>query len=98
MNRFATTLAAAGVLGIGIGVGQATRMARGVEQAPAENPAPVASAAATSLRTPEETVIEVTRRASPAVVSIRSQGGQGSGVIVRRDGVIITNAHVVENS
>ncbi len=43
----------------------------------------------------EETVIRVARSATPAVVSVSRRGGSGSGVIVRSDGIIITNAHVV---
>ena len=43
----------------------------------------------------EETVIRVARTASPAVVSVASRGGSGSGVIARADGIILTNAHVV---
>jgi len=43
----------------------------------------------------EETVIRVARTASPAVVSVSSRGGSGSGIIARADGIIITNAHVV---
>ena len=45
----------------------------------------------------EETVIRVARTASPAVVSVSSRGGSGSGVIARADGIILTNAHVVGN-
>jgi serine protease DegQ len=45
--------------------------------------------------TEEETVIRVARTATPAVVSVARRGGSGSGVIVRSDGIIITNAHVV---
>ena len=45
--------------------------------------------------TEEETVIRVARTATPAVVSVSRRGGSGSGVIVRADGIIITNAHVV---
>ena len=43
----------------------------------------------------EETVIRVARTATPAVVSVTRRGGSGSGVIVRADGIILTNAHVV---
>ncbi len=45
--------------------------------------------------TEEEMVIRVARNATPAVVSVSREGGSGSGVIVRNDGVILTNAHVV---
>jgi serine protease Do len=45
----------------------------------------------------EETVIRVARTATPTVVSVSRRGGSGSGVIVRADGIIITNAHVVGN-
>jgi serine protease Do len=48
--------------------------------------------------TEEETVIRVARTATPAVVSVSRRGGSGSGVIVRADGIIITNAHVVGTS
>ena len=60
------------------------------------------TAAATSAReadlqpgSAEQVVISVARQASPAVVSVARQGGSGSGVFVRADGVLVTNAHVV---
>ncbi|HVE71977.1 MAG TPA: trypsin-like peptidase domain-containing protein [Thermoanaerobaculia bacterium] len=43
----------------------------------------------------EETIIRVARTATPTVVSVSRRGGSGSGVIVRPNGIIITNAHVV---
>jgi serine protease Do len=46
----------------------------------------------------EETVIRVARTASPTVVSVSRRGGSGSGVIIRAEGIIVTNAHVVGNA
>jgi S1-C subfamily serine protease len=86
-----TAVALAGTLGLGIGAGQTML---GAEPGLGTT-LPVW--AADGLLTPEETVIDVTRRVSPAVVSITSGAGQGSGVIIREDGVELTNAHVVGN-
>jgi serine protease Do len=71
------------------------------QAAPAAPAAPAAATVATAAAAPagrsdeESSVIRVARDASPAVVSVSRAGGSGSGVIIRRDGVIITNAHVV---
>ena len=43
----------------------------------------------------EQNLIGVARAITPTVVSVSRPGGSGSGVIIRRDGVVLTNAHVV---
>ena len=42
--------------------------------------------------------VRVYQQASPAVVSINASSGTGSGSIIRSDGLILTNAHVVQGS
>lgn len=47
------------------------------------------------LRAIEKTVQEVVRRVAPTTVAILGNAGQGSGVIVSKDGLVLTAAHVV---
>ncbi len=82
------TTAAALAVGVGIGFGAAV----GAEV----RPAPPAWAQAQEGE--EGNVVRVARQVTPAVVSVTSQSGAGSGVIIRADGVILTNAHVVGQS
>ena len=78
------------VLGVGIGVGQGLVTGGQVAWAWAQNePEPSRE---------EQNLIRVARQVSPAVVTVRQRGGLGSGVIIRSDGVIVTNAHVVGNA
>jgi serine protease Do len=94
MRRPINGIASVLVLGLGSGCAQPTAMGL----APA-NPNSIPPATeATTLAAEELTVVQVTRNVTPAVVSIRRAGGTGSGVIIRADGVILTNAHVVGNA
>jgi putative serine protease PepD len=61
--------------------------------------APLAGTVKSSSR---DSVTDIAAAARPSVVSIRAMGeteeGIGSGVILRPDGVILTNAHVIEGA
>jgi S1-C subfamily serine protease len=83
------SLALTFALGMGIGCGQALM---------ASNALPWAFAQSASQSQEERAAVAVTRRATPAVVGIQTRSGSGSGVLIRRDGVILTNAHVVGRS
>jgi serine protease Do len=109
MARWGWALAAAAGVAIGVGVERArsggapadqglsrgTPLAWAAQAAGGQLAGDRAAQPAGGLSPEEQTVVRVARQLSPAVVGIERRGGAGSGVIVRRDGVIITNAHVV---
>lgn len=81
-------------VGAGLGVGVARR--NGSHPAIAMAAASFGSAPAGAATQEEQTVIGVARSVTPVVVSITVPDyGSGSGAIIRRDGMILTNAHVV---
>ena len=76
--------------GVAVG-GSGLRTRRVVREAEAQP-----STTQASLTTEEQNVIRVARQVTPTVVSIVVPNyGSGSGALIRRDGMILTNAHVV---
>ena len=89
MRKLLTPVTAALALGIGIGCGQELMNSTRTEPLQAQTVA---------LSGDERAAIDVTRQVTPAVVGIQTRTGSGSGVIIRSDGVILTNYHVVGNT
>ena len=56
------------------------------------------SAQNAALAAPAGSVAAVAQSTGPAVVSVRTNEGLGSGVIYDPSGLVLTNAHVVENA
>ena len=65
-------------------------------------PAPTATStptpAATATPTPTPSPADIIARVTPSVVSISTDFGWGSGVVVREDGLILTAFHVVQDA
>jgi serine protease Do len=94
MRRVALVIV--GGLATGLGIGLAGGVRDLATSAWAQDGGVRRVAATANGRSAEETsVIRAARQISPAVVSVTREGASGSGVIIRADGVILTNAHVV---
>ncbi|MBI5104736.1 MAG: trypsin-like peptidase domain-containing protein [Solirubrobacterales bacterium] len=87
------TILAALAFAAGDVIGNGDGATGGVTTTPAALPA----AAKTSPKA-SGTVAAVYAKAAPAVVSIKTGSGQGTGFLVDRDGTLVTNAHVVGTS
>jgi len=90
-----------GVIAFFIAAGVGVGLALGPFASRRDNREPVLIAQGNNddLTAEERTVIRVAREVTPAVVSIAVQNrGSGSGAIIRSDGMILTNAHVVANA
>ncbi len=88
-------LAGAVLFAAGVALGGSGLVARPLVRSADAQP----NASQAPLTSEEQTVIRVARQVTPTVVSIIvPQVGSGSGVVIRRDGMILTNAHVVSNA
>lgn len=79
-------------LGLGVGLGHGLSSADWSRHAHAAEASLPTTA---TLQSEEQELVRVVRQVSPAVVGVSNHDGSASGVIVRADGIILTNAHVV---
>jgi S1-C subfamily serine protease len=89
----ALALALVAVVAVGM-IGQAFPSAR----ATAAQSALGQSTTSVALAAPAGSVAAVAQSVGPAVVSVRTNQGLGSGVVYDQSGLILTNAHVVEGA
>jgi S1-C subfamily serine protease len=66
--------------------------------APAASPAPTTPVVSNASDSRGDLVRKVYAAVSPSVVSVRTESGSGTGFLVKGDGTIVTNAHVVGDS
>jgi acetyl esterase/lipase/S1-C subfamily serine protease len=83
-----------------IGTALAVGLLAGCGAASRPSPGPAAAGAAgtpvsAGVETLQQTFVRVIQQVLPSVVEIRTEAGLGSGVVLDRDGDIVTNAHVV---
>src|SRR5216684_3569639 len=97
LSRRATTVLAAAAVAlimVGVVIGQSLPMPR----AAAQPVGPQVTAATNTATAATGTVAAVAQMVGPAVVSVRTDQGLGSGVIYDASGLILTNAHVVDQA
>ena len=64
----------------------------------AQDPSSGSSQAVAEARSQVRSPAEITARSTPAIVTVRTSDGMGTGFIVRKDGWVATNFHVVRGA
>jgi S1-C subfamily serine protease len=92
LDRVVATAAATAVVAVAL-----TACTPGVPLQPSstDSPTSTSSSAPGCCTSAAESIVAVMARVEPSVVTIRTDDGEGSGVVYREDGVVVTNAHVV---
>jgi S1-C subfamily serine protease len=94
-RRAPRALAIAGIVAVSATAGAISARVAGPDDAPSASAARTTPVAATQA---EARLQDAVRTAAPSVVEVRTPFGQGSGVIVAPQGLVVTNQHVVQGS
>jgi putative serine protease PepD len=94
MKRTLIALAAASAVALTACAGNGSLAGDGLETSPLAFPSATTAPAATA----GDMVAEVVERVLPSVVNVVTDAGEGTGFIVREDGIVVTNFHVVESA
>jgi S1-C subfamily serine protease len=76
-------------------------LAAGCNRSTPSNPATTRTPPATGIEAPPQLTINIpalVRQTEPSVVTILTNSGLGSGIVYRKDGTVVTAAHVVGNN